>query len=61
MPERMKTRQITRRHLIDADTNEIRQCTRNYTKKLACNIKMTASIFMHISGVNKTYETRLDY
>ena len=31
-------------------------------KKLARNIKkMTAIVFMHMSGVNKTYETRLDH
>ena len=29
-------------------------------KKLACNIKKSANVFMHMSGVNKTYETMSD-
>ena len=33
---------------------------RSYEQKLSCNIKMTPRVFMHISGVNKTYETRSD-
>ena len=33
---------------------------RSYEQKLACNIKITARVFMHMSGVNKTYKTRLD-
>ena len=41
---------------LNAATNEIRQSKRSYEQKLACNIKN----YMHISGVNKTYETRLD-
>ena len=43
---------------LNAATNEIMQSKRSYQQKLACNIKMTARVFMHISGVNKTYETR---
>ena len=27
-------------------------------KKLACNVNMTARVFMHMSGVNKMYKTR---
>ena len=41
---------------LNAATTEIRQSKRSYEQKLACNIKS----FMHMSGVNKTYETRLD-
>ena len=32
---------------------------RSYEQKLACNLKMRARVFMHISGLNKSYETRL--
>ena len=28
--------------------------------KIACNIKMTARVCMHMSGVNKTYKIRSD-
>ena len=42
--------------------NEIRQSKRSYEHKLACNIKkITASVVVHIYGVSKTYETRLDH
>ena len=46
---------------LNAATTEIRQFKRSYEQKLACNIKMTAQVFMHMSGVNKTYKTRLDF
>ena len=40
-------------------TTESRQSKRSYEQKLACNIKtFTATVFMHMSGVNKTYKTR---
>ena len=45
----------------NAATNEIRHSKRNYEQKLACNINMTATVFMHMSGVHKTYQTRLDH
>ena len=45
---------------LNAATTEIRQSKRSYEQKLACNIKMTARVFMHMSEVNKTYKTRLD-
>ena len=45
---------------LNAATTEIRQSKRSYEQKLACNIKMTARVFVHMSGVNKTYNTRLD-
>ena len=46
---------------LNAATNEIRQSKRSYEQKLACNIKkITARVVKHISGVNKTYKTRLD-
>ena len=46
---------------LNAATTEIKQSKRSYEQKLACNIKkMTARVFMHMSGVNKTYKTRLD-
>ena len=45
---------------LNASTTEIRQSKRSHQQKLACNIKVTARVFMQMSGVNKTYETRLD-
>ena len=45
---------------LNAATTEIRQSKRIYEQKLACNIKTDSKIFMHMSGVNKTYKTRLD-
>ena len=45
---------------LNAATTEIRQSKRSYEQKLACNIKMTERVFMHMSGVNKTYKTRSD-
>ena len=45
---------------LNAATTEIRQSQRSYEQKLACNIKMTARVFMHMSGVNKTYKKRFD-
>ena len=45
---------------LNAATNEIRQSKSSNEQKCACNIKqMTAKVSMHISGVNKTYETSL--
>ena len=46
---------------LNATTTEIKQFKRNYGQKLICDIKMTARVFIHMSGVNKTYETRLDH
>ena len=40
---------------LNAATTEIRQSKRSYEQKLACNIH-----FMHMSGVNKMYKTKLD-
>ena len=46
---------------LNVATNEIRQ-SKSYEQNLACNIKLiTARVCMHMSGVNKTYETRLDH
>ena len=45
---------------LNAATTEIRQSKRSYEQKLACDIKMSARVFMHMSGVNKMYKTRLD-
>ena len=46
---------------LNAATTEIRQSKRNYEQKLACNITNDSkSLFMHMLGVNKTYETRSD-
>ena len=45
---------------LNAATTEIRQSKRSYEQKLACNIKNDSKSFMHMSGVNKTYKTRLD-
>ena len=45
---------------LNAATNYIRQSERSYEQQLSCNLTMTARVVMHISGVNKTYETRLD-
>ena len=46
---------------INAATNEIRQFKRSYEQKLACSINNDSkSFFMQMSGVRKTYETRLD-
>ena len=42
---------------LNAGMNKIRQPNRSYEQKLACNIKNTARVFMHISGVNKMYKT----
>ena len=39
---------------LNAATTEIRQSKRSYEQKLACNIKNDTSVFMHMSGVNKT-------
>ena len=53
LAERMKTMQITK--ALTAAATEIRQSKRSYEQKLACNIKqLTARVFMHMSGVNKT-------
>ena len=38
---------------LNAATTEIRQSKRSYEQKLACNIKITARVFMHMSGVTK--------
>ena len=46
---------------FNAATTKIRQSKRSYEQKLACNIKMTARVFMHMSGVNKAYKTRFDH
>ena len=43
---------------LNAATTEIRQSKISYEQKLACNKNMTARVFMHMSGVNKTYKTR---
>ena len=49
------------KEVLNAATPEMRQSTRSYEEKLAYIIKkMTARVCMHMSGVNKTYETRLD-
>ena len=40
---------------LNAATNEIRQSKRSYEQKLACNIKMTARMFKHISGATHKY------
>ena len=45
---------------LNADTTEIRQYKRSCEQKLASNVKMTAIVFMHMSEVSKSYETRLD-
>ena len=45
---------------LNAAATEIRQSKRSHEQKLACNIKMTARVFTHMSGVNKTYKTRPD-
>ena len=45
---------------LNAATTEIRQSKRSYEQKLACNIKNYNRVFMHMSGVNKMYKTRLD-
>ena len=45
---------------LNAATTEVRQSKGCYEQKLACNIKMTARVFMHMSGVSKTYEIRSD-
>ena len=39
---------------LNAARTEIRQTKRSYDQKLAYNIKMTARVFIHMSGVNKT-------
>ena len=44
---------------LNAATTEIRQSKRSYDQKLACNINMTARGFMRISGINKTYKTKV--
>ena len=47
---------------LNAATTEIRQFKRSYEHKFACNIKNDSkSLFTHMSGVNKQYETRLDH
>ena len=45
---------------LNAATTEIRPSKRSYEQKLACNITNDSKSFMHMSGVNKTYKTRLD-
>ena len=46
---------------LNAAMTEIGQSKRSYEQKLACNIKLTARVVMHKSGVNKTYETMSDF
>ena len=58
----MHTRKVPNyKEALNAVTTENRTSKRSYEQKLACNIKNTARVVMHMSGVNKTYETRLDY
>ena len=46
---------------LNATTTEIRQSKKSYQQKLECKIKkIIARVFMHMSGVNKTYDTRSD-
>ena len=46
---------------LNAATTEIRQSKRSYEQKLACNIKhYSKSVYAYMSGVNKTYKTKLD-
>ena len=42
-------------------TTEMRKYKRSYEEKLACNITYDSRSFMHMSGINKTSETRLDH
>ena len=51
VPERMKTMQITKRHSMQL------QIKLNNLKE---HKKMTARVFMNMSGVNKMYKTRSD-
>ena len=46
--------------VLNAAMIEIRKCKRRYEQKLVCNIKNDRKSFMHKSGVNKMYETRLE-
>ena len=58
--ERMKTMQIIKRHLMQLQL-KLDNLKKSYQKKLACKIKkIIARVFMHMSGVNKTYDTRSD-
>ena len=60
VPERMKIMQITKRHLMQLRL-KLDSLKEGISKKLACNNnKMTARVFMHMSGVKKMYETRLE-
>ena len=45
----------------NAAKTKIRQSKRSDEQKLACNIKNYSKSFMHISGVNNTYEIRMDH
>ena len=51
---------VNYKEALNAATTEIRQSKRSYEQKLACNIKNDSKSFYHMSGVNKTYKTRLD-
>ena len=56
-----KDEDYTYKDALIAATTEIRQSKRMCEKKFACNIKNYSKRFMHMSGVNKTYKSRLDH
>ena len=60
MRTRMEEDYTNYKEALNAATTEIRQSKRSYEQNLACTLKITARVFMHMSGVNKTWKTSLD-